>query len=116
MNYTQGIVEQMKPFKSFGEALNFIQESAERNLSKKRFKEYLKKATNDFAKCESQDGILINDRYFDWKEFERKKNEIIEAYCEYFTEEELKKLYDFQEALKKLFNGDLKALNWHKEV
>lgn len=75
-----------------GQALNLIQDIAERVLSKKRWEEYLIASSNDANECEGMDGILLNGEYFDWKEFGWNKNSIIKAYLRYFTEEEIKEI------------------------
>lgn len=110
VNATQKIIEQMKEFDYFGVALNVIQDSAEMNLPKKRFKQFLAASNKDYEACEGQDGILLNGEYFDWKQFTRRKDDIIAAFCRYFSEEELEKIYAFQETLRKVYNGSLKPL------
>lgn len=77
---------------NMGKSLNLLQDIAERVLSKRRWREYLIASNKDVQECEGMDGLLINGRYFDWKEFETNKNSIIMAYLKYFTEEEVKEI------------------------
>lgn len=75
---------------NMGQALNLIQDIAEKVLTKRRWRQYLVASNKDAQECEGMDGLLINGEYFDWKEFECKKNNIILAYLRYFTEDEIK--------------------------
>ena len=77
---------------NMGKSLNLLQDIAERVLSKRRWREYLIASSKDAQECEDMDGLLINGEYFDWKEFEFNKNNIIRAYLRYFTEEEVKEI------------------------
>lgn len=85
------IVQKMKQY-DMGHSLNHIQNTAEKVLTKKRWREYLLASNKDAQVCDGMDGILLNGEYFDWKEFGYRKNEIVKAYLRYFTEEEVQKI------------------------
>ena len=78
--------------RDFGEILNHLQDVAEKALPKKEFNEYLRKSCADMGECDAMDGILINGYYFDWKEFNSKKVEIVTAWLSYFNEKQLIKI------------------------
>lgn len=74
---------------NMGAALNHIQDVAEQILSEERWDSFLIATNVDASECEGMDGMLLNGEYFDWREFEFKKNEIIRAFLRYFTYEEI---------------------------
>ena len=78
--------------KSMGESLNCIQDVAEKVLDKRRWRQYLIASSNDANECDGMDGLLLNGEYFDWKVFEVKKDNMIDAYLRYFTESEVKRI------------------------
>ena len=82
------IVKKVKHL-SMGKALNTIQDVAERVLSKRRWRQYLIDSSKDAKECDGLDGILLNGEYFDWREFTRKKDDMVKAYLRYFTDDEL---------------------------
>ena len=63
----------------WGAILNRIQDAAEIALPKKNFETYLKKANVEQEKTEGSDGVLFNGEYFDWREFDSKRLEIVRA-------------------------------------
>ena len=77
----------------WGAILNRIQDAAEIALPKKNFETYLKKANIEQEKTEGSDGVLFNGEYFDWREFDSKRLEIVRAYMRYFSESELNMIY-----------------------
>lgn len=77
---------------NMGQALNAIQDTAEKVLSKNRWQQYLVDSNADAEECDGMDGILLNGEYFDWREYGWNKNNIIKAYLRYFTENEIKQI------------------------
>lgn len=77
---------------SFGVILNRIQDKAEKVLSEKEWNNYLRASSKDADRCAGMDGILLNGHYFDWKEFEVNKKQIVSAYLDYFSEAQLGKI------------------------
>ena len=75
-----------------GHALNHIQNTAEKVLSKRRWYQYLVASSKDAQECDGMDYLLINGQYFDWKEFGWNKNAIVMAFLEYFTNDEIKQI------------------------
>ena len=80
---------------NWGKVLNFIQEIALHKLSKKSVDEYLKRSNEDSDECEGMDGILLNNYYFDWREFSYKAKEIVSAYLDYFSTTDLQTISQF---------------------
>ena len=73
----------------WGAVLNSIQDVACEHLTKKSVTRYHIKSNFDAQMCEGMDGIILNGRYFDWREFKSKAREIVNAYLDYFNEREL---------------------------
>lgn len=74
---------------NWGYGANHLQELAESSLSKKDFNKYLIKSNRDMNACDGQDGVLFNGQYFDWREFSFKGPQIINAFLDYFTDDNL---------------------------
>lgn len=77
----------------WGAILNRIQDAAEVALPKKNFEAYLNKAEIDAAATEGSDGVIFNGEYFDWKEFDSKRIQIVRAFMKYFSTGELNMIY-----------------------
>ena len=90
-----GIILKLTPSQrvNWGEGANKIQDVAEQVLSKKDFREYLIKSSEDMSVCEGQDGVLFNGQYFDWKQFDYMSHNILDAFLDYFTDNSLKRIY-----------------------
>lgn len=73
----------------WGTILNDLQDIACEKLPKKSVDRFLKESNADAKKCEDMDCILLNGKVFDWRVFETEAPQIIEAFLDYFTEEEL---------------------------
>ena len=88
------LMEQIKAkyfdLSDWGVILNDLQDIACDNLPQKSVNRFLKASNEDAIKCEDMDCILLNGQLFDWRVFERKAPQIIEAFLDYFTQEELK--------------------------
>lgn len=87
------ILEKINLDKGFGYALNTIQDVACEHLPEKSVNRFLTAANKDADMCEGMDCIILNGRMFDWKEFELKVEEIVLAYLDYFTDEEIETIY-----------------------
>lgn len=61
----------------WGAIFNYIQNTAEKVLTKKEFNKFLEITGNEFEQCDGQDGQLVNGVYYDWKEFDYKRDEMI---------------------------------------
>lgn len=72
-----------------GHALNKIQDTAEKVLTPTRWNVYLRLSSQDIRRCDGMDGLLLNGEYFDWKEFNTKKDNIVKAFLRYFTDAEI---------------------------
>ena len=70
---------------SWGEICNQVQDAAEKALTDAAWNTYIRKANHDLEQCEGSDFVLMNGQYFDWKEFDSKKTEIVLAFLEYFS-------------------------------
>lgn len=77
----------------WGAILNRIQDAAEAALPKRNFQAYLDKAERDANASEGIDGVLLNGQYFDWREFEPKRLQIVRAYMRYFSAGELNMIH-----------------------
>ena len=71
----------------WGAILNRIQEAAE------QVEDYINKAVKDEAASDGTNGVIFNGEYFDWKEFDAKRVQIVKAYMKYFTTGELNMIY-----------------------
>ena len=94
MNTKQEIISKLTPFEqdNWGYAANRIQDIAEKVLSKKEFRSYLIESNKDMEECDGMDGQLFNGQYFDWKVFETQSQNIINAFLDYFSENQLAKI------------------------
>lgn len=86
---TLNIINDKVKKENLGEALDHLQNVAEQVLDKRRWRQYLIASNKDANECDGMDGLLINGEYFDWKEFEYRKNDIVKAYLRYFSDEEI---------------------------
>lgn len=77
----------------WGAILNRIQEAAEQVLPMKSLEDYINKAVKDEAASDGTNGVIFNGEYFDWKEFDAKRVQIVKAYMKYFTTGELNMIY-----------------------
>lgn len=77
----------------WGAILNRIQEAAEQVLPMKSLEDYINKAVKDEAASDGTNGVFFNGEYFDWKEFDAKRVQIVKAYMKYFTTGELNMIY-----------------------
>lgn len=82
------IIQKVKHL-DLGNSLNHIQDVAERVLSLRKWTRYVAKSHKDYVACEGMDGIFLNGQYFDWKEFEIHKDDIVKAYLRYFDESDI---------------------------
>lgn len=71
---------------SWGKICNQIQDAADKALTTPQWNAYLNKANKDMDECDGSDFLVLNGQYFDWKEFESKKTEIVLAFLDYFTD------------------------------
>ena len=71
-----------------GHALNHIQDVAEQVLTEEEFQRYLIDSSKDADECDGMDGMLLNGRYFDWREFNWNKDQMVKSYLDYFTWDE----------------------------
>ena len=85
------IINNLNPFQldNWGYAANHIQQLAEFALSKEDFNKYLIKSNRDMKACDGMDGQLFNGQYFDWREYSYRGPEIINAFLDYFTNDNL---------------------------
>jgi len=71
---------------SWGKICNQVQDAAEKALTDAAWNAYIRKASHDHDQCKGSDFVLLNGQYFDWKEFDIKKTEIVLAFLDYFTD------------------------------
>lgn len=88
----QQILNRVNLKQNFGYTLNHLQDVAEKVLSEKEFHIYLVKSSKDASECDGMDGILLNGKYFDWRTFSFKQREIVSAWLDYFTNQQLEKI------------------------
>lgn len=93
--------------KTFGEAANEINDTAERVLSKAQFRKVLIKQNQDADDCEGMDGMFLNGEYFDWKQFEPRKDDMLRAFLRYFDTPQLELIAN---NLQKTQNGNFGSL------
>lgn len=86
------VVERLDFSQDFGFLLNKIQNIVLEDFSKEEINDYVIKSSRDAEQTEDLDGILLNGHYFDWREFDTRKREIVSAYLEYFTDEQLERI------------------------
>lgn len=73
-----------------GAIFNFIQDVAEKCLSKRSFNRYLDKSSAEDKLSEDSDCWIINGILYDWRVFESKKWEMVSDFLERFTSDDLK--------------------------
>ncbi len=76
----------------WGKVLNALQDIAGNVLTSKEMDAYTRKSCKDVASCVAMDGMYINGRYFDWKEFTSKSKEIVNAWLDYFSDKQIAKI------------------------
>ena len=86
------ILDKLDFRKEWGAIVNQIQDIVCRIFDDDELEIYLKRSAADLRSTEGMDGILFNFHYFDWREFDTKKKEIVAAYLEYFTDEQLERI------------------------
>lgn len=89
------IISLLDRSKGWGKACNQIQDAAFETFSAIQWNTFAARQEKDFNKCGGSDFLIMNGRYFDWKEFESKETEIILAYLSYFTDSQLEKIYKY---------------------
>ena len=87
------IISKLDMSKTWGVLLNQIQDIASDVLSLNEWSAYTKKANHDVQIAQDEDGVIFNGEYFDWRQFETHKVDIIKAYLRYFNESQLVKIY-----------------------
>ena len=78
---------------TWGSVLNDLQDVAYDVLTREEILAYLEKEEADEEKAGGNDGVLFNGDYYDWREFNTKRNNIISSWLSYFPEESLEKIY-----------------------
>ena len=88
------IINKLNPFQldNWGYAANYLQEVAENALTAKEFRAYLMSSSKDMEECDGSDFIVFNGQYFDWKEFSYRSPEIINAFLDYFSDNQLERM------------------------
>lgn len=79
------LLEKLNLKYSWGKLCNEIQNVARRVLPTNEWNDIAQAQDEDANDCYDMDGVLFNGQYFDWKEFETKKLEILKAYLRYYT-------------------------------
>lgn len=80
---------------SFGEWANLIQDIAMDvpSMTEDHWDMIYDRMEADVQDTEGQDGILINGNYYDWRQFETQRNDMIRDYLRYFDDQTLKEVY-----------------------
>lgn len=76
-NVIDAINKKFGKSEGWGAIFNYIQNTAEKVLTKKEFNKFLEITGNEFEQCDGQDGQLVNGVYYDWKEFQTKRDEMV---------------------------------------
>ena len=79
------LLEKLNLKYSWGALCNEIQDVAQQVLTTEEWNVVAQAQDRDANICEDWDGVLFNGQYFDWKEFETKKLDILKAYLRYYT-------------------------------
>lgn len=79
----------------WGPACNQIQDAAYKVLSVKDWNDVSSRVGEDLEISEGNDFITMNGRYFDWKEFDHRKVDIVYAYLLYYSPEQLVKIHSY---------------------
>lgn len=74
----------------WGVACSRIQDVAFDVLTDKELIKITKNSQKDFDECDGSDFLVMNGKYFDWKEFGYRYRDIIAAYLDYYTNDQLK--------------------------
>ena len=90
----QKILNKVDLSQGFGVVLNKLQDIACEHLPQRSVEMYLQASNEDMNECEGMDCLIINGRYFDWKMFDIKAREIVSAWLDYFSERDLKVIYE----------------------
>lgn len=80
--------------RTFGKAANKINRVAQEVLPKEQFHKITDKQNDDINECDGMDGMLLNGEYFDWKEFETRRDDMIKAFLRYFDTQQLQLIAD----------------------
>lgn len=80
---------------NWGKICNLLQNVAEIVLPKKQFEAYVRASNEDMAVCEGCDFVTFNGEYFDWKEFDYNRDNIIRAFLKYFSESQQQEMFDW---------------------
>lgn len=79
----------------WGTACNQIQNAAYKVLSVKDWNDVSSRVGKDLELSEGSDFIMMNNHYFDWKEFDQRKADIVRAYLLYYSPEQLVKIHRY---------------------
>ena len=79
----------------WGTACNKIQDAAYEVLSVKDWNDVSSRVDKDLEISEGSDFIMMNNHYFDWKEFDQRKVDIVRAYLLYYSPEQLVKIHRY---------------------
>ena len=77
---------------NWGKVCNNIQDVAFDVLPEKSLIRYTKLSQKDIAICDGADFVVFNGQYFDWREFGYRSRDIVSAFLDYFTEQDLIKI------------------------
>lgn len=77
------------PERSSGKVMNTLQDIAEKILSNKQLDKFFAAISKDYEECEGSDYMILNGHFFDWKEFDYKKVEMVNAFLSYFPAEKI---------------------------
>ena len=80
--------------RTFGKAANRINRVAQKVLPKAQFQRIVVKQNKDVKECDGMDGMLLNNEYFDWKEFETRRDDMTRAFLRYFDTQQLQLIAD----------------------
>ena len=69
---------------SWGKIFNFIQDVAGKTLTKKEFYRFLELVNEEADLCDGEDGQLVNGRYYDWREFNNKRDDMVNDFLDIF--------------------------------
>ena len=76
----------------WGKVLNSLQDIAMKVMSDKELDAYTKKSVKDVEECGGMDGLFLNNHYFDWKEFNYRSKDIVNAWLDYFSNEQVDRI------------------------
>lgn len=88
----QNIVDKTQDSRGWGHVCNTIQDVVFDEFNEKELQEYCEKAQKDAEECEGSDFVTFNGQYFDWKEFNRRCDDIVKAFLDYFDNNQLNKI------------------------